>query len=105
MAAQDYADIQRLIDLGQMQEGYQELALADAMNRFNFQQAAPYSALQSYLSAAYGAPMGTQTSQPIFRNQLGGALSGGLAGLGLAGAAGINPYLGGALGAGAGLLG
>jgi hypothetical protein len=62
MAAQDYADIQRLIDLGQMQEGYQEMALADAMNRFNFQQASPYTNLQSYLSAAYGAPMGTQTS-------------------------------------------
>lgn len=105
LAAQDYADIQRLIDLGQMEEGYQELALADAMNRFNFQQAAPYSALQSYLSAAYGAPMGAQTSQPIFRNQLGSALSGGLAGAGLAGVAGFNPYAGAALGAGAGLLG
>jgi hypothetical protein len=88
-----------------MQEGYQELALADAMNRFNFQQAAPYSALQSYLSAAFGAPMGTQTSQPIFRNQLGSGLSGGLAGAGLAGMAGFNPLIGGALGAGAGLLG
>ena len=103
MAAQDYADIQRMIDLGQMQEGYQEMALADAMNRFNFQQQAPYSALQSYLSSAYGAPMGTQTSQPIFRNQLGGALSGAAAGFGLApeGYGG----LGAALGAGAGLLG
>lgn len=105
MAAQDYADIQRMIDLGQMQEGYQEMALADAMNRFNFQQQAPYSALQSYLSSAFGAPMGTQTSQPIFRNQMGSALSGGLAGAGLAGAAGFNPAIGGALGAGAGLLG
>lgn len=105
MAAQDYADIQRLIDLGQMQEGYQEMALADQMNRFNFQQAAPYSALQSYLSAAYGSPMGAQTSQPILRNQLGGALSGGLAGAGLASMGGFNPMIGGALGAGAGLLG
>lgn len=105
MAAQDYADMQRLIDLGQMQEGYQELALADAMNRFNFEQAAPYSALQSYLSAAYGAPMGTQTSQTIFRNQVGSGLSGALAGAGLAGAGGFSPYLGAALGGGAGLLG
>jgi len=105
LASQDYADIQRLIDLGQMQEGYQEMSLADAMNRFNFGQQAPYSALQSYLSSAYGAPMGSQVSQPIFRNQLGGGLSGGLAGAGLAGAAGFNPLIGGALGAGAGLLG
>lgn len=105
MAAQDYADIQRLVDLGQMQEGYQEMALADAMNRFNFQQAAPFTNLQSYLSAAFGAPMGTQTSQPIYRNQLGSAFGGGLAGTALANKAGISPYIGAALGAGAGLLG
>lgn len=96
MAAQDYADIQRLIDLGQMQEGYQEMALTDAMNRFNFGQAAPYQALQSYLSSAYGAPMGQQVSQPIYRNQIGSAISGGLAGYGLA------PQNYGALGAAAG---
>ena len=104
MAAQDYADIQRLIDLGQMQESYDELELADAMNRFNFQQAAPQAALQSYLSAAFGAPMGAQVSQPIFRNQLGGALSGGLAGAGLASMGGVNPFLGAGLGAAAGGL-
>jgi hypothetical protein len=84
MAAQDYADIQRLIDLGQMQEDYQQMALTDAMNRFNFQQTAPYSSLQSYLSAAYGAPMGQQVSQPIYRNPVGSALSGGSLGFGLA---------------------
>jgi hypothetical protein len=104
LAAQDYADIQRLIDLGQMQEGYQEMALADAMNRFNFQQAAPQASLQSYLSAAFGSPMGAQTSQPIFRNQLGGAAFGGLAGAGLGQLAGFNPMLGAAGGALAGGL-
>lgn len=104
MAAQDYADIQRLIDLGQMQEGYQEMALGDAMQRFNFEQAAPYSALQSYLSSAYGAPMGTQTSQPIYRNPVGSAVSGGIGGLGLAQLGGFNPALGAAGGALAGGL-
>ena len=104
MAAQDYADIQRLIDLGQMQESYQEMALADQMNRFNFQQAAPFQNLQTYLSAAYGAPMGTQTSQPIYRNQLGSALGGGLAGYGLSQMGGFNPALGAGLGAAAGGL-
>ena len=100
MAAQDYADIQRLIDLGQMQEGYQEMALGDAMNRFNFAQAAPSANLQSYLSAAFGSPMGQQVSQPIYRNQAGSAISGGLAGYGLGGVPGA------ALGAiGGGLLG
>jgi hypothetical protein len=104
MAAQDYADIQRLIDLGQMQEGYQEMALGDAMNRFNFQQQAPQSALQSYLSAAFGSPQGSQTSQPIYRNQLGSAVSGGLAGYGLGSMAGVNPFLGAGAGALAGGL-
>lgn len=104
MAAQDYADIQRLIDLGQMQEGYQEMALTDAMNRFNFQQAAPAQSLQAYLSAAYGAPMGQQTSQPIYRNQLGSAVSGGLAGYGLGQMGGFNSALGAAAGAAAGGL-
>lgn len=104
MASQDFADIQRLIDLGQMQEGYQEMALGDAMQRFNFEQNAPYSALQSYLSSAYGAPMGMQTSQPIYRNPAGSAISGGLAGYGLSGLAGINPAFGAAGGALAGGL-
>jgi len=103
MASQDYADIQRLIDLGQMQEGYQELALGDAMQRFNFEQSAPYSALQSYLSAAYGAPMGSQTSRPIYKSGVGSALSGAAAGSALA----PEGYgaLGAAAGAGLGLLG
>jgi len=83
MASQDYADIQRLIDLGQTQENYQQLALGDAMQRFNFEQNAPYAGLQTFLSAAYGAPMGSQVSQPIYNNQLGGAVSGGLLGAGL----------------------
>ena len=104
MAVQDYADIQRLIDLGQMQEGYQEMALTDAMNRFNFQQAAPAQSLQSYLSAAYGAPMGQQVSQPIYRNQMGSAISGGMAGYGLGQMGGFNPALGAAAGAAAGGL-
>jgi hypothetical protein len=100
MAAQDYADIQRMIDLGQMKEGYQEMALGDSMNRFNFAQQAPQNSLQSFLSAAFGSPQGSVTSQPIYRNQAGSAISGGLAGYGLGGAPGA------ALGAiGGGLLG
>lgn len=106
LAAQDYADIQRLLDVGQMQESYQEAALADAMQRFNFQQMQPYNKLQSYLSAAYGAPIGMQTSQPIFRNQVGSAVSGGLAGYGLGNLAGDYGGLGAAAGAAlGGLLG
>ena len=100
MAAQDYADIQRMIDLGQMQEGYQEMALGDAMNRFNFGQQAPQNSLQSFLSAAFGSPQGSVTSQPIYRNQAGSAISGGLAGYGLGGplGAGVGALAGGLLG-------
>jgi hypothetical protein len=85
LAGQDYADIQRLMDLGQTQESYQEMSLADAMNRFNFEQMQPYNKLQSYLSASYGAPQGMQTTQPIYRNQFGSAIGGGLTGLALGG--------------------
>lgn len=85
LAGQDYADIQRLMDLGQTQESYQEMALTDAMNRFNFEQMQPYNNLQSYLSSAYGAPQGMQTTQPIYRNQFGSAIGGGLTGYALGG--------------------
>jgi hypothetical protein len=106
MAAQDYADMQRLIDLGQMQEGYQQAALADSMQRFNFEQTAPYQSLQSYLSAVYGAPMGGQTSQPIYRNPLGSGLSGAAAGAGIGSVVpGLGTGVGAAIGGGLGLLG
>jgi hypothetical protein len=107
MASQDYADIQRLIDLGQMQEGYQQMALGDAMGRFNFEQQAPMASLQSYLSAIYGAPMGAQTSQPIYRNPLGSGLSGAAAGAGIGSmfAPGIGTGIGAGIGGLVGLLG
>jgi hypothetical protein len=100
LAAADYADIQQLANVGAQTEGYQEMALADAVNRFNFAQQAPYTRLQSFLSAAYGAPSGMQQITPVYRNQLGSAIGGGLAGYALGGAPGA------ALGAlGGGLLG
>ena len=100
LAQADYADIDKLYQIGQAQESYQQAALADAMQRYNFQQNLPAGKLQSFLSAAYGAPMGQQTTQPIYRNQaanvLGGAALGGALGGGTLGAG---------IGAGAGLLG
>ena len=100
LAQADYADIDKLYQVGQAQESYQQAALADAMQRYNFQQNLPAAKLQSFLSAAYGAPMGQQTTQPIYRNQaanvLGGAALGGALGGGTLGAG---------IGAGAGLLG
>ena len=98
MAAADYGDINKMLQLGQMAEGYQEMALADAVNRYNFAQQAPYSRLQSFLSAAYGAPTGTQTTTPVYRNQLGNALGGALTGYAIGGQQGA------LIGGGPGLL-
>jgi hypothetical protein len=85
MAAQDYADIQRLANVGQQTEAYQEMALQDAINRFNFAQQAPYARLQSFLSGAYGAPSGMQQVTPVYRNPLAGAVGGALTGAALGG--------------------
>lgn len=103
MAMADYADIDRLYQTGQAQESYQQAALADQMQRYNFQQNLPAAKLQSFLSAAYGAPMGQQTTQPIYRNQAANIFGGAA----LGGALGGSQYgqLGSALGAGAGLFG
>ena len=103
LAGADYEDINKMLQLGQVSEGYQETALADAVNRFNFAQQAPYQKLQSYLSGAYGAPAGMQVSQPVYRNQIGNILGGAVAGAALGGEKyGLQ---GAGIGAGLGLLG
>jgi len=99
LAQADYEDINKMLQLGQVAEGYQETAIADAVNRFNFAQQAPYQKLQSYLSGAYGAPAGMQVSQPVYRNQFGNVLGGALTGAAIGGTPGA------AIGAGLGLLG
>lgn len=105
LAAADYADIQQMGQIGQMQEAYQEMALQDAINRFNFQQQAPYSALQSYLSGAYGAPSGMQQVTPVYRNPVGSLIGGATAGYAAGKALEFNPQYGAAAGAALGLLG
>jgi len=105
LAAADYADIGQLMQTGQIAEGYQDVALQDAVNRFNFAQQAPYQKLQSYLSGAYGAPMGTQgsvTTSGGGRSQAAGALGGAASGAAIGSMFG--PY-GAAIGGGVGLLG
>jgi len=56
IAGQDYSDIQQLMNVGQQQEDYSRQELQSDIGRFEFEQNKPYSKLQSYLSAAYGAP-------------------------------------------------
>lgn len=59
MAQADYADIQQLQNIGQAAESYQQKALESDIARFEYEQNLPYTKLQNYLSAAYGAPMGS----------------------------------------------
>lgn len=58
LAKADYQDIQALMDVGQATEAYQQKALESDIARYEFEQNLPYSKLQTYLSSAYGAPMG-----------------------------------------------
>ena len=58
LAQADYADISQLANVGKTAEDYQKTALQADIDRFNFQQNAPYQKLSAYLGAAYGAPMG-----------------------------------------------
>jgi hypothetical protein len=106
LAQMDYADMEKLLNVGQAYETYDLQALQDEINKFNFQQNQPYVNLQSYLSGVYGAPAGgiTQTtgtvtgSQPIYGNPAQSFL-GNLASLiGLGQATGIGKKIGGLFG-------
>jgi hypothetical protein len=63
LAAADYFDINQLAKAGQTVEGYQQSALEDALNRFNFAQNKPGQMLDQYLQRTYGAPGGSTTTQ------------------------------------------
>ena len=95
-----------LLQTGQIAEGYEEAKLADSINRFNYQQNRPYANLQTFLSNVYGAPAGSETTQPIFRNRAMNTLGSGLLGAGLSQsiAPNINPMYGAGAGALLGLL-
>jgi hypothetical protein len=68
LAEQDYLGAQRLLQAGQLGEQYQQQELQDAINRFNFQQQAPFQALQQYLSYIGGVPAGSQQVAPEYSN-------------------------------------
>jgi len=98
LANQDYYDINQLYQSGQMAEGYQQQALQDDINRFNYEQNLPQLKLDRYLQNVYGAPGGQITTQPLYRNQGAGILGGALAGSQISA---LGPYgwlLGGLLG-------
>ena len=56
IAKQDYSDIQQLMNVGQANEAQSLKALQSDISRYDYGQNAPQQKLQSYLSAAYGAP-------------------------------------------------
>jgi hypothetical protein len=70
LAQADYYDINQLAQAGQGYEGYQQMALQDAMNRWNATQNAPQNALAQYMGYVTGAPQGSQTSTQVYKNAL-----------------------------------
>jgi hypothetical protein len=76
LASQDFADIQRLLQVGQLGEQYSQQEVQDQINRYNFQQQAPYQALQQYLSYIGGVPAGMQQVAPEYTNPAATALGG-----------------------------
>jgi hypothetical protein len=63
MAAQDYADIQRLLSVGGAREAQSAAELQDAMNRFNFQQNLPQMKLSQFANLFSSVPQGSTTVQ------------------------------------------
>ena len=62
MAQSDYFDIQALLKAGQGGEQYQQAALQDAMNRFNYEQNLPGQKLQQFTNLFSQAPAGTTST-------------------------------------------
>ena len=56
-----YQDVNQLLNLGQIGEGYQQQALQSDIDRYNYEQNLPYQQLSNYASLIQGTPMG-QTS-------------------------------------------
>lgn len=91
LAQADYGDIDRLGAVGAQQEGYAQNALNSAINRWMFQQQAPYQQLQAQSGVIQGgfpggqtvgeSTMPTQGASPL-AGAAGGAMTGGaLAGM------------------------
>lgn len=76
LAEQDYAGAQRMLQLGQLQERYQMQEIQDAINRYNFQQEAPYRALSQYSAFLSGFPQGGQQVAPSYTNPAASLLGG-----------------------------
>jgi hypothetical protein len=61
-AQSDYQDIQKLLTAGQGQESYQQKALQDAINRYNYEQTLPQQKLQQFTNLFTSVPSGGTSS-------------------------------------------
>lgn len=68
LAQADYYDINQLAQAGQGYEGYSQMALQDALNRWNATQNAPQNALNTYMGYVTGSPQGSQTTSQVYKN-------------------------------------
>lgn len=79
LAAADYADFDRLNQVGAARQGEAQNILGADINKWNFEQQAPYDALKAYQDFISGSYGGTQQSvQPVYgtpawQQALGGA--------------------------------
>jgi hypothetical protein len=67
MAEADYADIQKLLNIGKTYEGFSANELQDAINRYNFEQNLPQMKLSQFTNLFSSVPQGgvvTQTATP-----------------------------------------
>lgn len=62
MAQADYGDIQALLKTGQAGEQYDQAALTDAMNRWNYEQQLPQQKLQQFTNLFTQMPAGQTTT-------------------------------------------
>jgi hypothetical protein len=77
LANQDYADIDRLAQVGATREDLTGRQYQDQAARWDFGQNAPGTALDQYLSRLQGYPGAVgSTSTPIYQNRMAGALGG-----------------------------
>lgn len=94
-AAQDYNDAAKLGAVGQSQEGYAQQQLQDTINRYNFNQAEPWTRYGNYMSLIGGDYGRTSTTtQPIYGSQSSGNTFGNILG-GLGTAASLAGAIGG----------
>ena len=95
----DYRDAQRLAQVGSARESDAMAQLQDNLARYNYEQNIDDQKLRNYMALISGGTVGSNTIQPVFRNQGVSALGGALGGAQLAKLAGFSP-MGGAIGGG-----